>query len=389
MSFNDEHHNDPTLVMVGGFLGAGKTTTILALARELERRGRRFGIVTNDQGSDLVDTHYLRAQGLVVHEVTGGCFCCNFTQFADAVSTYGDQADVVLAEPVGSCTDLVATLFRPLRAQQMARFSLAPLSVVVDPRRARRFLARQGSAEINYLFEKQCDEADLLLLNKIDSLSPVDIDELAAGLTDAFPGRRIVRIAAAVGDGIPTLLDEIAAAPHRDAPLDISYDRYGASEAALGWLNLQARIESASALDPNELATGILARLAATSIEHRWEVAHAKVYLVGGLEHAKASLVSASAEGSAEGGTAEGRGGHGDVNQAALIAAGVLRLDERINARPERIEIVLNARIAAPPPDLERAAREAIDRATSGAAVVGRASSFSPAYPTPTHRMRA
>ena len=51
-------------VMIGGFLGAGKTTTLARLARYYTGRGQRVGLVTNDQAQDLVDTTSLRAPGL-------------------------------------------------------------------------------------------------------------------------------------------------------------------------------------------------------------------------------------------------------------------------------------------------------------------------------------
>src|SRR5881392_1830206 len=66
-------------VMLGGFLGAGKTTLIARLARHYQQRGLKLGIVTNDQAADLVDTNALRGQGLSVEEVAGACFCCHFT----------------------------------------------------------------------------------------------------------------------------------------------------------------------------------------------------------------------------------------------------------------------------------------------------------------------
>ena len=62
-------------VMVGGFLGAGKTTTLARLARHYMSRGQSVGIVTNDQAADLVDTKSLRSQGFEVGEVAGACFC--------------------------------------------------------------------------------------------------------------------------------------------------------------------------------------------------------------------------------------------------------------------------------------------------------------------------
>ena len=72
-------------VMVGGFLGAGKTTAIARLARHYRAQGRRIGVVTNDQAHDLVDTNALRAQGLSVEEVPGACFCCRFDDLVGRV----------------------------------------------------------------------------------------------------------------------------------------------------------------------------------------------------------------------------------------------------------------------------------------------------------------
>src|ERR1044072_2333929 len=102
-------------VMVGGFLGAGKTTTIARLAKIYQDRGEKVGIVTNDQATDLVDSNSLRSQGYDVGEVPGACFCCNFNKLTETVGQLEKSArpDVILAEPVGSCTDLAATVVPP------------------------------------------------------------------------------------------------------------------------------------------------------------------------------------------------------------------------------------------------------------------------------------
>ncbi len=70
--------------MVGGFLGAGKTTAMLRLAEHLTARGRRVGLITNDQSHGLVDTSIVAAKGYPVQEITGGCFCCRFNSLTDA-----------------------------------------------------------------------------------------------------------------------------------------------------------------------------------------------------------------------------------------------------------------------------------------------------------------
>src|SRR5262245_51692498 len=102
-------------VMIGGFLGAGKTTSLARLARFYQNRGQKIGLVTNDQAQNLVDTNSLRSQGFPVEEVPGACFCCKFDELVDKVKELEEhqRPQVILAEPVGSCTDLVATVVQP------------------------------------------------------------------------------------------------------------------------------------------------------------------------------------------------------------------------------------------------------------------------------------
>ena len=129
--------------MIGGFLGAGKTA-LARLAQHLTSRGLRVGLITNDQGSELVDTAMLRARGFTTEEIPGGCFCCRFNSLTEAAErlTAAARPDVFIAEPVGSCTDLVATVTYPLRRIYGDDFSIAPVSVLVDPVRAPCALTR-------------------------------------------------------------------------------------------------------------------------------------------------------------------------------------------------------------------------------------------------------
>src|SRR5438552_18031980 len=104
-------------VMLGGFLGAGKTTAMARLTRHYMAQGGRVGLVMNDQAQNLVDTNSLREQGFAVEEVAGACFCCRFDELMEKVERLEEheRPDVILAEPVGSCTDLVATVVQPLK----------------------------------------------------------------------------------------------------------------------------------------------------------------------------------------------------------------------------------------------------------------------------------
>src|SRR5579864_7405661 len=164
-------------IMIGGFLGAGKTTAMARLARRFTDQGKRVGLISNDQSSGLVDTALLRSKGFPVEEIPGGCFCCRFNSLVEAAKrlTAESRPEVFIAEPVGSCTDLVATVTYPLRKMYGSEFTIAPLSVMVDPIRALRMLSlEQGgkfSDKVIYIYRKQLEEADLILINKCDLLS--------------------------------------------------------------------------------------------------------------------------------------------------------------------------------------------------------------------------
>jgi G3E family GTPase len=102
--------------LVGGFLGSGKTTAIANASKMLQAKGLTSSIITNDQGKYLVDSHYIQGIDIPTLEVTGGCFCCNYDQLDLSIDRLKEQANpkIIFAESVGSCTDLVATVLKPL-----------------------------------------------------------------------------------------------------------------------------------------------------------------------------------------------------------------------------------------------------------------------------------
>jgi G3E family GTPase len=189
-------------IMIGGFLGAGKTTSLGRLARMYIAQGKRVGIVTNDQAHDLVDTNTFRSQGLAVEEVPGACFCCRFDDLVSRVGSLEGSArpDVILAEPVGSCTDLVATVIQPLKDLYGSRFEVAPYAVLFKPSHGTRILRNQPaggfSPKAAYIFKKQLEEADAVVINRADELSPAEQEKLTQLVGAQFPGMPVLRVSA-------------------------------------------------------------------------------------------------------------------------------------------------------------------------------------------------
>lgn len=217
-------------VMIGGFLGAGKTTSILRFAEWLTARGLKVGLVTNDQGGGLVDTALAQAHHMPVEEIVGGCFCCRFTSLVEAADTLvKDTApDVLIAEPVGSCTDLVATVSLPLEQIYGDRFTVAPVTVVVDPLRAERVLglaAASLSEHVAYIYKKQLEEAEILVINKCDLVDAPRLARLREALAAVAPRAVIHECAAREGTGLEPWFERMLADTSQAAAIaEIDYD---------------------------------------------------------------------------------------------------------------------------------------------------------------------
>jgi len=284
----------PILVPLGGFLGAGKTTLILAAARLLHQRGLRPAAILNDQGADLVDTRLAQRHGIPAGQVTGGCFCCRFSDLIDAAARLAPhRPDVIFAEAVGSCTDITATTLEPLRRDYADRFRLAPFSVLVDPARARDLLSPQADPDLAFLFRSQIAEADLVCLAKSDL--PSEPPEIA--------GIPLRRFSAQTGQGVAEWLDEILAGevPPRRAILDMDYARYAQAEAALAWLNCRASVRLPAALSPAMLTGPLLEQIENAVRARGLRLQHLKLLDECGSGYIKAGLCANQDEPRVEG----------------------------------------------------------------------------------------
>ncbi|HEY1946998.1 MAG TPA: GTP-binding protein, partial [Bryobacteraceae bacterium] len=272
----------PILVLLGGFLGAGKTTLILTAARLLQSRGLKAAAILNDQGTDLVDTEFVRNSGVEADQVGGGCFCCRFSDLIDAADRLREHSpDVIFAEAVGSCTDISATTLQPLKLNYRHQFRLAPYSVLVDPDRARELTAGVDS-DLSFLFQKQIDEADLVCFTKSDIHT--DFPEL-----DAAPVRYFSPL---TGEGVAAWLDEVLGLQEVGTKiLDIDYARYARAEASLAWLNCSVRLTLVDPLSPSSVVGPLLDDLDTALTEQGLQIAHLKVIDDSPAGYIKASIV--------------------------------------------------------------------------------------------------
>ena len=283
----------PWVVIVGGFLGAGKTTLIVAAAEELDRRGIRSAIILNDQGDALVDTTLATLKGRPSGQVTGGCFCCklsNLIRVMEELRAYSPE--VIFAEPVGSCTDLSATVLRPL-LQLSDTYQLSPLTVLVDPLRARSMLEQNADPDMRFLFDKQLQEADLVCFTKSDLYQ--QCPETGA--------QHVRQLSAKSGQGVAAWLNEVLSGtlPIGEQSLEIDYAHYARAEAALAWLNLRAVFEPGTWLSPAMLLGPLLDGIDAALTAAHIPIAHLKAVVTTQTGWLKAALCSNGQEPRVEG----------------------------------------------------------------------------------------
>jgi G3E family GTPase len=320
----------------------------------------------NDQGGALVDTALANSAELAVTEVVGGCFCCRFPDLVTSLRRLQATVapDVILAEPVGSCADLIATVLRPLTHYYGDQYTLAPFSVLAAADRNPASL----SPRARYLVDRQLEEAELLLVSKADRLDPAALAQQVDALAAAHPGIPAFPISAATGAGLDTWLDRVLTVESQSRlNLEIDYQTYAEAEAELAWCNVQGSLSAPQPFVPAAWADALLRELAAELQAEQMAAAHVKLYLDAGRTRVKASLT--------------------DTN-------GPIQWDlHPADARTAGIQFVLNARVAAAPKEFERLVRRRLGR-TAAAEITPRCDithfeCFAPAPPNPPHRMQA
>ncbi len=351
------------IAIIGGFLGAGKTTLINEIAKELQRSGRTVGVIVNDQGIDLVDSQYSCAQGLDACSVTGGCFCCRFPDFmsnADDILKRS-KPQFIIAEPVGSCTDLLATVIGPLKVIYAESFSVTPLIIMLD---ASRVVAEGISDNTlgGFLRKHQIQEAEYVVLSKTDLVTGHDVARIKAAIRGVNSSARIIPYSHVTKEGFAKVLKVIdSKITSNRSPKDIDYGLYAKAEAELGWYNGKWTLDSTARIDAYDLATRVLKGIA--SQYDLTAIAHAKLFIESEANAVKMSQVG-----------------------------GNLTVDSVRGSRCSKgvVSLTVNARIVSSPDKLKQAVRGAVDSSVKSLGMRSLSfhdDCFSPSPPKPYYRM--
>lgn len=357
--------NTTRLILVGGFLGAGKTTLLWEAARKVMQKGQHVGLITNDQAPELVDTALLAHNDVKVAEVNGSCFCCNFNGLIDATKNLKKeaQADVIIAEPVGSCTDLSATIVQPLKENLRGELVVSPLSVLADPVRLTDIL-RGGNAGLHpsaaYILKKQLEESDIILITKTDLLSSQELDVLKEKVKMHFPASEVMAVSAVTAEGIDEWLDKVISGSDAGKRLvEVDYDVYAEGEAVLGWLNSTLEL-TGTAADWDAFAQQLMQHLSGQFDAMGASVGHVKILVESGDKYLVANL----------------------TGKAHTLTF------RHSSGMSEKAILTINARVEMSPQILEQIVRQALDEVTQNtiSKKVLAHRCLSPGRPQPTYR---
>lgn len=233
--------------LISGFLGSGKTTAIQTACKILQTENIQTAVITNDQGINLVDTKYFNNNSVPNRQVINGCFCCNYNALDENIQSLilANHPDVIFAESVGSCTDIIATVMKPL--MKFHKDIVVTASTFADARLLQLLYVEEKhlfNNEVYYIYQKQLEEAIIIVVSKIDLISEEDLRRIQNMLHERYPRKTFIYINGTDEKSIRQWTDKICDYKSRIPPssLNINYDVYGAGEAMLAWLDADLKI---------------------------------------------------------------------------------------------------------------------------------------------------
>ena len=279
-------------MVMSGFLGAGKTTTMIALGMHMGKTYGKPGIIANDLGANLVDTNLTQTSGCTVEEIASGCICYQMDNTIDKIRRLmmRDGCIFVMSDIPGLGVGALDHTYHRLADDCSDWITLSPFTVLVDPERIKMLLPEGKDInlpeEIKYLMQLQLEEADLVVLNKIDLIDEEERERNIRFLREACPDIPVMAISALTGEGIPELAEYLET--HESQLKNFSVrdnEKFQEAEKTLTWYNRRMFIKQLDdrKIDCNAVIDDLIEEVRMGLIERKRNVPHLKTFATAGV----------------------------------------------------------------------------------------------------------
>ena len=289
-------------MVVSGFLGAGKTTTMVALTEYINSIGKHAAIIANDLGANyIIDAEYSSRQNVEVTPIGGDCICYIPDTLIERINRLNKEPkDIVMSDIPGCGIGALDHVYGNLDKNHKDEFTLAPFTVIADPERLRMIMPEQADInlpeELKFLLDAQLREADCIVLNKTDLMSEEEVARYVKFLQEACPGIPVFPISAKEKTGLEALADYVLTAESRVNITDIGYGgpEFISADKKMSWFNRNVFITSKDGIefDGNQLVDDVIDEIRDGLIANKRNVPHLKTFAVGKEnDYGKASLI--------------------------------------------------------------------------------------------------
>jgi len=179
------------VIVVGGFLGSGKTTTIINVGKYLAEKGKKVAIIVNEIGDVGIDGDVIKRFGFDTKEITSGCICCSLkvglrTTVTLLAKEY--KPDILMIEPTGiAFPHLIRNEIELMNLGEQVK--IAPLVILIDGSRFKHLMK-----EVKDFAMRQIIDAEILVINKVDLIEPIRLPILEASVQQLNPKARVVTL---------------------------------------------------------------------------------------------------------------------------------------------------------------------------------------------------
>ena len=179
---------------------------MMALTKYHTAHHGKAAMISNDLGGKgLADNRYAQFGGCNASEITNECICYVNEQLADRLRAYyAEGCELVVSDIPGFGVGALDHVYHGLSEKFPGQFNLAPFTVLTEPKTVAHLRSGKGG-DLDYLLNTQLVEADLIVLNKRDLLSPTEVEEDLAWLRQQYPEAEAIAISALTGEGLEEL----------------------------------------------------------------------------------------------------------------------------------------------------------------------------------------